>query len=631
MDVALDLFGPIADDLPAPVAFLDAAGRLIYANRAYRDRLAVRGEILGRPLAEVLDAAYFGKLRPHLNAALAGEKADVTLPAPHPHLGVRHLRTVLLPRRAADGRISGVLLYDTDVTDALTARAAQRDSESRYRLIVELAPDMIVMHRQGVIEVINPAGARMLGAADAAELVGRKLMDFVHPAYRGKALGRLARLKSDRFVPLSNIKLLRQDGTTVMVESTGALTNPENPLIITVARDMSDRVEARAELVQASKLATLGQVAAGVAHELNQPLAVIGMSAEGALSAHQEGAVACDALVESLRTIAAQARRMSDITSQLGGFSRRQSDDVELLDPVECVENAVGLIAHQFQLCDITVAMDLAPCGACVAGQAVQVEQVLLNLLTNARDAIEARRAETPGADVPGRVRVAVARQDGQVTITVSDNGGGVPAALRDSVFDAFFTTKPPGIGTGLGLSVSAGIVREHGGRIALDEGGEGAVFRVVLPALTDDLEAASQVPAPVATPAPAPAPAPDDEDEIAILVVDDEPLIASEIKAFLERRGCRVTTAAHGEEALARLRDGVPDALVTDLRMPGMDGLRLVRRVHQDHPDLPSMVMTGGVIDAEERAELDRLGCRVLFKPLSLRDLWDVLGDLSA
>jgi C4-dicarboxylate-specific signal transduction histidine kinase len=240
-------------------------------------------------------------------------------------------------------------------------------------------------------------------------------------------------------------------------------------------QELRDKQE---QLVQAAKLATLGELTTGVAHELNNPLNNIGLFVGNAMDVAQLGVGEPERIVRELRNAMQQVGKATQIISHLRTFGRAASVSRQPVSLNQVIERSLTLMHEQLRLRDITVELDLGPAPLVVVGNAIQLEQVFINLLTNARDAM---------ADARGKViRVAGAVQDGGVALTFSDTGPGIPEGLEQRIFDPFFTTKEVGKGTGLGLSITYGIIKEHGGTITVARG-PGATFLIQLPRASEE------------------------------------------------------------------------------------------------------------------------------------------------
>lgn len=264
--------------------------------------------------------------------------------------------------------------------------------------------------------------------------------------------------------------------------------------LVVFAVDQTSRRMEENKLYQMSKLASLGEVATGLAHEINQPLGVIRLAANNARTGMARG-LPPEHLASKLDRIVQQTERMSRIIDHMRIFGRKSDDRLQPCRPREAVEGALQVVGAQIRLDQIELCPHYAADLPLVLCRQDQLEQVLINLLQNARDALDDRRRQA-GEDFPARIGIEVSAEEGDegrrlVRIDVSDNAGGIPDAIRERIFQPFFTTKPPGKGTGLGLSVSFGIVRDHGGTLSVANGSEGAVFSIRLPAAPADGPAA--------------------------------------------------------------------------------------------------------------------------------------------
>lgn len=264
-------------------------------------------------------------------------------------------------------------------------------------------------------------------------------------------------------------------------------TSPDKREVVVFAVDQTRRRMEENKLYQMSKLASLGEVATGLAHEINQPLGVIRLAASNALTAMKQG-VKLDYVTAKLDRIILQTERMSRIIDHMRIFGRKSDDALQPCSPADAVAGALQVVGAQIRLDNIRMETHIAPDAPKVLCRQDQLEQVLINLLQNARDALlDSSAGREPGAllqitiNVSWDLEPATAKE---VRIEVSDTAGGIPAAILERVFQPFFTTKPPGKGTGLGLSVSFGIIRNHGGNLSVRNGPDGAIFTITLPTL---------------------------------------------------------------------------------------------------------------------------------------------------
>ena len=356
----------------------------------------------------------------------------------------------------------------------------------------------------------------------------------------------------------------------------------------------------------------MGELLAGVAHELNNPLAVVTGRAYllGAALAGSPLAPQIDKLGEA-------AERCARIVKNFLAMARQRPPERREVRLDEVVHDALELLAYALRVDDVQVTLALAADVPVLWADPHQLHQVVLNLVTNAHQAMR----DSPG---PRRVTLATAfdASRGQVTLEISDSGPGIPAAVQARLFEPFFTTKPVGQGTGLGLSLCQGIVEGHGGTIGVTSTpGEGTVVRVVLPVTARPAGAAPAGPEPVQA-------APRGK---RILVVDDEQEVAHVLAAMLALDGHVVEVAPDGVAALDRIREAPFDVVMSDLRMPRLDGPGLYRRLQElRHPLVSRFVfLSGDVLSPETRAFVEETPAASIAKPFSLQDVRRVVSQV--
>ncbi len=509
----------------------------------------------------------------------------------------------------------GSLLVATeDIQRRRDAEHALRQSEAHYRGLVEHLPDAIFVHRGFTILHANEAAARMAGVDGPAALTGRSFLDFVAAADQERLKSGVASLLTNAGPDTCEITLVSADGRRMEAESHASTVLVEGGTAVeTLVRDLTARKEREQESIQTAKLATLGEMAAGMTHELSQPLNVIRFAAEGALMRLDRGRGGEADARDALGRIEEQAGRMGEIMDHMRVFSRRDTGAVETFDAVAALRSAADLVESSWHADAVPLVTHLPEGPLWVRGRPVQLEQVMLNLLNNARDAVLERRGlEDEDADWTPRVTLGAAADDRRVRLWVLDNGLGIPGDMLDRLFEPFYTTKESGRGTGLGLSVSYSIAAGMGGRLrAANESDEGGAR------LTVELPAAA-APEPSCAPAADAAGRPGNGEHI--LVVDDEAETARGLATFLADEGYRVTTAFDGAEAWNRFTADPAALVVTDLRMPRGDGTQLMQRLRDRVPDLPIVVVTGHA-GATERTGDDGPGA-LMTKPVSLAEL---------
>jgi signal transduction histidine kinase/CheY-like chemotaxis protein len=387
-----------------------------------------------------------------------------------------------------------------------------------------------------------------------------------------------------------------------------ALKGDDDDSAVVIIEDHTETRRLQEHLIQSEKLSAIGQLIAGVAHELNNPLA----SVLGFADYLVESGDVPEHLAEPLRVIQQEAQRAGAIVKNLLTFARKQERDRRQLAIGMVLERTIALLRGQLLGLHVDIELIVDPDLPEVEGNLNQLQQVFLNLANNAAHAIAL--TGRPGG---GRVLVHARRRLDGVAVDVTDDGTGIPVELQQRVFEPFFTTKAEGEGTGLGLSICMGIVKEHGGRITLVSApGQGATFTVELPAacLTPTATPAAESPVPSAG---------------HILVVDDEPHILHYMRATLTAWGHQVDVAADGEEAFARAEDGRYDLIITDVRMPTLGGRELYERLSRDAPGVAARVVfsTGDTVRDDTTAFLERTGRPVLHKPFKLAELRQVLS----
>ena len=436
---------------------------------------------------------------------------------------------------------------------------------------------------------------------------------FVDPAARTAFLERLA---NDGAVTDYLLRVRRQDDASAWVEVTARAERQPDECAFRVealVRDVSTRRrledqsrDLHQELLQAEKMAALGQTISGVAHELNNPLATILSWAERLAEKSRD-----DATRRGLDVILSESERAARIVRNLLTLARKRQSTRSLVDLNQVVRETLALRAHEQRASNIAVTTALAPGLSSVFADAHQIQQVLLNLVINGEQAMLA--AHGRGA-LEVRTRQVVGHD--AVILEVRDDGPGVPADVRNRIFDPFFTTKDPGKGTGLGLTVVYAIVQEHGGGVRIESPlAGGALFTVELPVSGSDVTTRHRPPA---------APTGALRQGASILLVEDERGLAAAVTEALTDAGLNVDHAGDGEEALARVRHNTYDLVICDLKMPRVDGMMLYRAIAATTPALARRVIfvTGDVAGPETARFLEESGCRWLAKPFRLGDL---------
>ena len=509
-------------------------------------------------------------------------------------------------------------------------RTEVRRADARARLLaaaVEQTDSLVMVVRQdGTVEHANAAMLRALGDTRDS-FMSRTFADTVATPVPGFGDTVETAVRRDG-IWRGTFNRRRRDGTTFPVAATVV------PLIdafgkvshfVGVERDITDDLRVRDELVRAERLSAVGELVAGVAHEINNPLQSIVGCAELLAESVTEPQLRRD--VDIIRTEAGRAREI--VRSLLSFVHRRPSERVPT-DLNEIIREAMSLRGYHLKQKGVELEEACDPALPQALANPDEIRQLVLNLLLNAEHAVTA-------AAPPHRITLAsgIASADGRtVYLEVRDTGPGVPEHLRHRIFEPFFTTKEVGEGTGLGLSISHGIAAAHGGRLELlREGGHGACFRLVLPvAQTGNAERPAAPRANVEAAAAAPSATPAVSRSLHALVVDDEASVRTLVARLLGRRGYEVTQAEDGEAALRLLQQHEFDLVICDVRMPRLNGRALFAEVRKRQPALADafILMTGDTLSADVAAFAGEHGITLLTKPFTAKELEAVLEQTT-
>lgn len=609
-------------------------------------------EAISRPLSEVFRIVHetTRALVPSPVTRALREGAVVGL-ADHTALIRRHVGEVSIADSAApiiddQGEIHGVVVVFRDATLERQAQQLQEESRRELHELVERMPEAVVVLQEGRIVYANPAWVACLGYASIDELVGRELVEFLHPDDQELERARQAAVVSGAVSP-HEFRYFCRGGRVATLEVVPVLLRQYRgkPSVLKVARDVTEQRLFQARLAQADRLVAVGTMSAGVAHEINNPLSYVISNVEfaaaeiprlvealeareadlseryGARALAESAGAAPGNTIRRLREIAEAlgdvregAERVRNIVRDLKTFSRATDDTSELVHLRSLINSTLNLafneIRHRARL-----VKDFGETPLVLANPS-RLGQVILNLLLNAAQAIPMGNAERNEIRIVTRTDAA-----GRAVMEVRDTGEGIPAANLRSIFDPFFTTKPVGMGTGLGLSICHGIVSAMGGSIEVESAvGQGSTFRVVLPA------APPEVPVPRSTSRP----------EIVssrrgrILVIDDERAVGNVIRRLLAADH-DVTVTVEARWALKEIVEGARfDVIICDLMMPEVTGIELYETLATEVPDQAGRMifLTGGAFTPAAHAFLERVSNMRLEKPFDAKVLRAIVSD---
>jgi PAS domain S-box-containing protein len=599
-------FETAARSLRDGLAIFDAEDRLVYYNDAYPRHLApsLRAAIaLGKTFESwIREGLAIGPIyHPGMGTDFPTRRLALRQSefADHEHQLIDGRWVRIRESRMPGG---GRVLLTADVSDRHAHDQALIESEERFRAIAEGVPVAVT--------IAQGAPARMV----YANTVARELFGTVAPEdttaipRRWRDASARARLierveQGDR-VDGFETELCHDDGTPFpALISVRKLIYDGAPAFLFAISDVTPLKTAQAEIArqrealhQNEKLAALGSLLAGVAHELNNPLTVV----IGYAALLRDLAADAGTRARAERVCAA-ADRCARIVKTFLALARQKPQNKAAVEINTVIESTVEMLGYQLQTSDIELVRDLAPDLPQLWGDGDQLAQVFINLVVNAQAALRS----VPG---PRRLWISTGSTVGAVRIEVADNGPGVPEAIRARIFDPFFTTKEVGAGTGLGLSVSRGIITGHGGTLHYEpRPGGGAVFRVDLPVSAALAEEARQQQAP-AQPRPA-----------RVLIVDDEADIRAFVAETLAADGHTVEEAASGRTAIRLLDTRAFDLILSDLRMPDTDGEALYRHIKETRPEVAGRIvfLTGDVLSSTAQTLIKESGLPVMEKPL--------------
>jgi two-component system NtrC family sensor kinase len=596
----LDLLQAAADivaALPDAVVVTGTDRRVLAVNEAAAQLLGIdAGALVGEAIADQVAPAERAHVASREDKVLAGEAQRYeTKVINHRTKEERDVAVSSGPFRVDDDLI-GTVATLRDITDPKRAQDTLARSEARYRHLVESASDAIVtLDANGRFTTVNHAAENISGYR-REELVGQWFAPMLPDDDLPKALGHFQQALAGE-TGLFETQFYRKDGEVRIISVTYS-TPQKDEEVLCLIRDVTDQKMLQEQLIQSEKMSAIGQLVSGVAHELNNPLAGISAFAQLLLA---EKRFPPDQRTAA-ETIYSEARRASRIVQNLLTFARQHKAEKGPTTLNQVLDDTLELRAYELRVRGIDVRREYDEALPDTMADAHQLQQVFLNLITNAEQAMEKADGHHH------RLTVRTRRAGEAVRIEIEDTGGGIPPNLVERIFNPFFTTKPTGSGTGLGLSISLGIVREHEGKIWAENAQGGARFVVELPIIEPENSGEHQS---VTTVQPT-------GDSLKILVVDDEASVRVSLQRYLATRGHQVETTASGEDALGRLKSGSYDAVIVDMRMPDLSGEQLFERLRSNDPGHAERVIftTGDLVGDQMRRFLDGTGRPCVPKP---------------
>ncbi len=497
-----------------------------------------------------------------------------------------------------------------DISERKRAEGAIRDSEEKFRDFFETSRDIVfITANDGTVLDVNTAFKEILGYSREEALSRNVTFFYNDPQLRD---GFSKAIQANGFVRDYEVSLRRKNGTFADCLITAAARRDEDGAIIGyqgTIRDITEKKRMERRLIQAEKLSSLGGILSGVAHELNNPLtSIVGISQLIMRKSTSED------IRDKLEIIHRESMRTSKIIQGLLTFAREHKPERKMISINKIIEESYRLREYEFKVDNIAIKLELSEDIPLTAADPYQLQQVFINLINNSHDAL-----------VGGGGSALVIRSlsgDDSIIVEFEDDGPGIPEENLGFIFDPFFTTKEVGKGTGLGLSIVYGIINEHGGRIDASNGAtKGAKFTIHLPLIREIGE----------RPSPSEAPARKPHTEKAVLVVEDEESLRDLIAEILDQDGYRVDRCGDGQQAINKMKLMRYDAVITDLKMPGIGGIELYTFIQKHYPKLAPRVLfiTGDVLNKDTQSFLKITGNIYIEKPFEIEVLLARVGEL--
>jgi PAS domain S-box-containing protein len=613
-------------DVGILVTSWDPDPKILYANEAISSLTELPGtEIREGSLWSLLTRAEGARVKQLHDERLQGESLPTSLTTRLRHVNGGEIPVEMSSTKVSSGATTVVVSFIMDVSERQRAWDELRSSETRFARLLDSAPEGVLMLQQNRVLSANLAAATFFGAARPLDLLGHDLSQFVTVQSQASLSG----LGEHSSNPVVVTAVAGAD----LELSAVALDYEGQRLVLAFVRDISERNLMQQRLMQAERLAAVGMLAAGVAHEINNPLAYVLLNLkylERELPLVANDPTRIPKLLQHLADASHGASRVHTIVKDLRSFARTDNETSGAIDLNPIIESAISMA--EVSLAGKGKLQTKLLSQSRVVGVAAKLEQVVLNLLMNAIQALDAARS--------GNVIAIETVESGEthIRLTITDTGVGLEAQNQERAFDPFFTTKPRGMGTGLGLPICRRIVESFGGRIWLTPMASGTRATVELQSAKSmhaNDAADSRVPSSLQNnpPGSAAVSTPRTDGSVTrarVLIIDDESSVATMLARFLEPLyEVKHTTLA--SEALELLAASGFDAILCDVMMPGMSGIELYEELKSQSARMDRRIifMTGGGLHPEVNAFLRAADRPKLEKPFDVRELKRVLHDL--
>ncbi len=637
------LYHSFVEHMPAGIFRKDSEGRFVFVNSYFCQLKGLKAdEIVGKTPHEM--AAYEAAIENfrtpdtmgiqrtladegtehHRLIMSTGRSIELEEIYPQPDGTTRYYQVVKSPVFASDGKIIGTQGIQFDITERKKAEIELKESEDRYRRLVEFSPDAIAVHSEGKIVYVNPAAIMLLGASSASELVGKPFLDIIHPDCRDSVHQQIiAVMKEEYAFPLTEQKFIRLDGSIVDVEVAAIpIIFKEKRAMQIVVRDISEQKKLQTQLLQTQKIQSIGTLAGGIAHDFNNILGII-LAYSSLLNRSQ---LSPDKFANSITAINQAVQRGAALVRQILTFARKTDIVFEPMNISELIHELLSMLEQTFPK-TITFSENIADSLPLIFADRTQVHQALLNLCVNARDAMPDGGSISIAAGKHTREQITQqfpsANEEAYVCLTVTDTGKGMDEATCVRIFDPFFTTKEKGKGTGLGLSVVYGVIQAHHGFIDLkSEPGRGTTFRLFFPVIASNIQTIDSQHS-------------TESFEIGgietILFVEDEEMLIQMVNFLLESKGYNVLCARDGLEAVNIYQSHKQEIalVITDMGLPVLTGSDEFKRLKEINPNV-KVVFASGYFEPDIKSELLKDGAKgFIQKPYEPNDILRIIRQV--
>ncbi|AKG53132.1 sensory box sensor histidine kinase-response regulator [Dehalogenimonas sp. WBC-2] len=604
---------------PAAYQSLDINGNIIEVNKAWLDAMGYeREEVIGRWFGDFIVPEGVAQFRASFPRFRKASKIHSEYWLKHKNGGTRLL--------AFDGRIGHDMKGDfkrthciiQDITEKHKANEAIKTAAEEWRTTFDSIKDMVALiDLHHTIVRVNKAFASTL-KQEPNDLVGKQCYEVIHNMNQPHPMCPHARMLESKHVESSEyfdkkLKMWVEASSSPIFDKNGSLTGS-----VHIIKDISERKreeqqtqQLRTKAEMSSRLAAVGEMAAGIAHEINNPLTgVIGFSE----LLMERNDLPKDVL-ENIEIINDGSQRVKEIVKRMLTFARQAKPQKNSISITELIDNTLELRGYVLKTSNIEVVKDYAPGLPWVMADAGQLQQVFLNIIVNAEYAM--KKAHDRGV-----LTIKTEYSDGHIRVSIKDDGQGLPESVKAKLFQPFFTTKDPGEGTGLGLSLSLGIIQEHGGKIMVEsEYGHGVNFIIELPIGVIETVPAEELEI---------VPVIEKAKSARLLIVDDEPAIRTLLKKILKQEGHEVTECSLPETAIEKIGQSKYDLIFLDVRMPGMSGIELFDKISRLRPEYTHRVIfiTGDTSDLITREYLIQHQIPFVDKPFDRKTLLDKINE---